>query len=773
MEGSYWLRLGTIIAMAFGTVYVLLPTYLHEPDVSVDGVQQVEVAQEAPLEVWFTTPDGIPDEATVTAFDARLRGAGVDVDRVTERDGKVVVFLRAGARKADVEAVAASSASVAAVYDIASLGIDPARLAELDDPAAALSAAVSGADLTAVTASAATVASTSVVDGALQVVLDDTSLTGPHVLAVDGVAVGWFDAATGVVTLVQGDAAAIAAGLAPADDVEVLSRVVPEAVADKGVKADEATPDAPEAWWASLLLDTRLNLGLDLQGGIDLTLQVDQDAAVVASVQTTRRNLADQAAKDGRDLKVQRDRTRYAVRVSGEALSSCKPWVDEQLRGEYIYAETVPEEGVDWHVFEMSEPRVAEIQDQAVEQNLETLRKRVDATGVKEPAIVKMGGGRINIQLPGVSDTRQATEAIGKQATLLFRMVDEDADQNQVARAVTEAERALPADQFDDLDLLNEWLRAEGHLSEERIVMFRYEETEPGVWQRAEALQLIEDVPLSGADIDNAGVRFDQTNTPNVTMSFKPRGSQVFCDITRANVGKRFAIILDDEIRSSPNIREAICGGSANIEMGGSANAIDDANTLALVLRTGALTAPVDIGEVRLIGASLGADAIEAGAEGALIGGALTLLFMFLWYRMPGAIADVALVLNVFMVFALLALFGATLTLPGIAGIALTIGMAVDANIIIYERIREELKLGVNARKAVDTGYEKGIVAVLDANVTTAIAGVVLYSYGTGPIKGFAVTLLIGIFTTLVTALFVTRTFMEMLTRRSNARIKL
>jgi preprotein translocase subunit SecD len=286
-------------------------------------------------------------------------------------------------------------------------------------------------------------------------------------------------------------------------------------------------------------------------------------------------------------------------------------------------------------------------------------------------------------------------------------------------------------------------------------------------------MALKNEIVLSGGDVANARVAWDQNQLPYVALEFKSRGAQVFCDITTANVGKQFAIVLDDQVRSAPNIKQRICGGAASIEMGSDANALDEANTLALVLRSGSLTAPVSIAEVRTVGPSLGADAIAAGKLGTLIGGVMVMLYMALWYKRSGMIANGALVLNVTLVFAWMGIFGATLTLPGIAGIALTIGMAVDANIIVFERIREELRLGVIARRAVDAGYDRAAVAIIDSNLTTALAGVVLYSYGTGPIRGFAVTLLVGIVTTLVTALFVTRTFMDIMTRDSSARLDL
>jgi len=260
---------------------------------------------------------------------------------------------------------------------------------------------------------------------------------------------------------------------------------------------------------------------------------------------------------------------------------------------------------------------------------------------------------------------------------------------------------------------------------------------------------------------------------PNVSMEFKPKGARIFGDVTGDNVGKRFAIVLDRKVRSAPVINERIGGGRAQISMGsgGYDQARVDSQTLALVLRTGALPAPVSIGEVRTVGAQLGEDAIKAGSRATVIGMFIVLMAMLVYYRKPGVVASGALVLNVFFVLAMLAAFGATLTLPGIAGIALTVGMAVDANIIIYERIREELSVGKNARSAVDAGYEHALSAVLDANITTGIAGVVLYSYGSGPIKGFAVTLLVGIATTLFTAIFVSRTFMDFAVRKSSARL--
>lgn len=352
------------------------------------------------------------------------------------------------------------------------------------------------------------------------------------------------------------------------------------------------------------------------------------------------------------------------------------------------------------------------------------------------------------------------------------------------------AKDALPPEQFQHDPSLNEWLWRTGRLSEDRLILWEYGSWttawDPEIREGRVVLEgparehvrnspyvLQEKVVLTGGDVNNAGVGFDNNNLPYVSLEFKPQGARVFCTITTENVQKRFAIVLDGEVKSAPNIRERICGGRASIEMGGAVDPLGEAETLALVLRTGSLNAPVSVAEIRTVGASLGEDAIRAGVLATLIGSSLVILFMAFWYNVSGLLADAALIVNVFVQLATLALFGATLTLPGIAGIALTIGMAVDANIIIFERIREELALGQHARKAVEAGYEKAFSAIMDGNITTAIAGVVLFSYGTGPIKGFAVTLLVGIGTTLLTALFVSRTFLELMTRNSASRLRI
>ncbi|MEQ1568867.1 MAG: protein translocase subunit SecD, partial [Myxococcota bacterium] len=537
-------------------------------------------------------------------------------------------------------------------------------------------------------------------------------------------------------------------------------------------------------WLVRALPNTAIPLGLDLQGGIDLTLQVEVDEAVLGQVSRDLASLKAAGEQDGVKIdEIRRLHSQPVLEITTAATLSQLQDFMRKRAADYVYHDS---EGTT-HRFEMTEVRQENVRTQAVEQVLETLRKRIDGTGVKDPSIVKKSGGRINIQLPGMEDVQTAVATIGTQAVLEFRMRDHDFDPALLQQFLDKAKAALPPDQFLDDELLNNWLWDNKLVTTDRIVMWEYDDKDKAK-EKAErgegtacgdnvgapcAMALKSQVVLSGNDINDAGIGWDQNQQAYVSLEFKPRGGQVFCDVTGEAVGKQFAIILDQRIMSAPNIREQICGGRAQIEMSSADDPVNDAKTLANVLRTGALDAPVVIASKSQVGATLGADAIREGTIAALVGSVLVYVFMVLWYRTSGVIADIALTCNVLMVLACLGMFGATLTLPGIAGIALTVGMAVDSNIIVYERIREELRLGVHPRKAVDVGFEKALVAILDANITTAIAGIVLYSYGSGPVKGFAVTLLIGIVTTLITAVFVTRTIMELMTRSSATRLRI
>ncbi len=561
------------------------------------------------------------------------------------------------------------------------------------------------------------------------------------------------------------------------DQAESASEAADGGSADgeDGVEGEE--DDAP--WYDFAVPKAKINLGLDLQGGIDMTLQVGIDEAIVSAVHRDIKPLREAAERDGLKLAdVRRERGEPVMLIQpaeGVGLQDVLGFMGAKY-DTFEYDNTRTIDGADFYAFVLSAEQQDYIKTRSVEQALETLRSRVDETGVKEPAIVRKGADRINVQLPGMSNVKQAVAAIGTAAVLEFMLVDYDVMKEGASldRALLDAEATLEAEVYDDDDGLSDWLVRQGHLPRTSKLMWEYEESPEGkVRQSPWVVQ--DEVILTGDDINDANVSMNQYNEPYTALEFKARGSKKFCDVTTENVGRPFAIILDDEVRSAPTIREAICGGRASIEMGTGdySSALQEASVLSLVLRTGALPAPVTVGEVRVVGASLGQDAIDSGRKATVVGFGFVLVFMSVYYKRSGLVSVTALCLNVVLVMALLATAGATLTLPGIAGIALTVGMAVDANIIIYERIREEMRLGKNSRASVDTGFDLALWAVLDANITTFIAGVVLYSYGTGPIKGFAVTLMIGINTTLFTGIFVSRTLMDLMTRRASARLSI
>lgn len=796
MQDFMGLRLAAVAALFLGSVYVLLPTFLQEDLETRLAASTEQITSPAPkpkldLDVDFAVRDG-EAAAAGKALEARLSAGGVGVSRVLATDGKLKVMLAPGTRSADVVRLASRRGEVAlfpaealpAAGDVAP-EVPPA----ITELVAALGADPSWGARIALAARTAPAEGQIAVPGALtSVAVSDVGVIGASLeggvpagqpflaVAVDGVleALVVPDAdrvrVEPLPRLDDADLAAIlAGGSLTASLEEIPEATAPVAEAPKETVAP--TPSRVPAWLLGMLPNTRMNLGLDLQGGVDLTLQVGLEEAVLATVGRDATRIKDAAARKNLEfVAVRADRSSPVIWIEGgQELAAIQQFVRETVGIEYTYDAS---EG-SRHGFLMAEARQEEVQEQAVDQVLETLRKRIDATGVKEPSITRKGAGQINVQLPGEVDLEAAVEALGTTAVLEFRMVDEEFDDAVLDKILQAAQQALPADQYADDVTLNHWLWDTDRLAEERIVLFEYEQHPDGSKTRSYPLVHKNEVVLTGNDVASAGVSWDQNQQPYVGLDFKPRGGRIFCEVTTANVGKRFGIVLDGELMSAPSIREAICGGSARIDMGGSVDPMKDAQNLSLVLRTGSLDAPVDIGSVTTIGASLGNEAIRGGSMAAVLGGLLVVTFMAVWYRTSGWLANAALLLNVLLVLATLAMFGATLTLPGIAGIALTAGMAVDSNIIIFERIREELRLGVLPRKAVDTGFERGVEAVLDANITTAIAGIVLYSYGTGPIKGFAVTLLVGIVTTLVTALYVTRTLMDLITRNSAARLRI
>jgi preprotein translocase subunit SecD len=366
-----------------------------------------------------------------------------------------------------------------------------------------------------------------------------------------------------------------------------------------------------------------------------------------------------------------------------------------------------------------TEPAVTERVRQAVDQSIQIVERRVNELGLVEPTIQREGTDRILVQVPGLQDPSRLKEILGKTAKLDFRMVD-------VSMPPEQAEQAHSAES----EILAGETPGQKYLIEKRVL-------------------------VSGGDLVDAQPGFDQrTNEPVVNFRFNSAGARKFAEVTQANVGKPFAIVLDNKVISAPVIREPILGGSGQIS--GNFN-VQSANDLAILLRAGALPAPLTIIEERTVGPGLGQDSINAGEHAAYAGAALVIIFMFVTYGLFGLFANIAVAVNVAMIFGVLSLLSATLTLPGIAGIVLTVGIAVDSNVLIYERIREEVRAGRTAINAIDAGFSRALATILDSNITTFIAAAVLFYIGTGPVRGFAVTLGIGIITTLFTAFTLTR----------------
>ncbi len=482
-------------------------------------------------------------------------------------------------------------------------------------------------------------------------------------------------------------------------------------------------------WWPKFFPKDKVHLGLDLQGGMHLILEVESPKAVESSAERIRNDLKD-------DLKKERIFYTYLDRVEGDKIAvtllnpEVKAKFDEYRKDRYPILQEIDSqrEGDRVKVLLKMDPRhVEEIEKFAVDQALETIRNRVDQFGVAEPEIARQGKDRILVQLPGIKDPQRAKDLIGKTALLEFKIVDEEHD---LSRALT------------------------GEIPFGDIILYKRDVDPQTGAVRKEPYLLKEKTLMTGDALKDARVGFDNYNMPYIALSFNPAGARLFEQITGDNVGKKLAIILDENVYSAPVIKQRITGGAAVIE---GTFTLEEARDLAIVLRAGSLPAPVQILEERTVGPSLGQDSINKGIKSIIIGGILVIIFMVIYYRLSGAVADIALIMNLILLLGALAALRATLTLPGIAGIVLTVGMAVDANVLIFERIKEEMRLGKPPRAALEAGYSRAFLTIMDSNVTTLIAAVVLFQFGTGPIKGFAITLSIGIMASMFTAIVVTR----------------
>ncbi len=484
----------------------------------------------------------------------------------------------------------------------------------------------------------------------------------------------------------------------------------------------------------------RIHLGLDLQGGIHLVLEVQSEKAADSKLDRYFAEIRNRLSLE--DIRTTAfDREGRKIRI-GLYRESDRPRLTSLMQSYPDLALESAEGTPPIFVHSLSSQQAQRIMEQAVSQALETIRNRIDQFGVREPTLQRQGERRIIVQLPGVQDPARAKALIGKTALLEFKLVDESANP-------VEAQQSGPP---EGLQLLYETTR----------------DRATGQVLRQVPLLVKKETALTGDNLTDARVEIgDRFNEPYVSVSFDSVGAAAFDRLTAANVGRRLAIVLDGVVYSAPVIQERIGGGRAQIT---GRFTLEEARDLAIALRAGALPAPVQILEERAVGPSLGADSIRQGIVSIIVGFVLVVLFMLVYYRLSGAVAVLALALNLLIVMGALGFFEATLTLPGIAGIVLTVGMAVDANVLIFERIREELRLGKTIRSSIDAGYGKAFLTILDSNVTTVIAALVLLQFGTGPIKGFAITLSVGIAASMFTAIFVTRFVYDFVLSRRDVR---
>ena len=506
----------------------------------------------------------------------------------------------------------------------------------------------------------------------------------------------------------------------------------------------QALPD----WARKILPDKGITLGLDLQGGIHMVMEVNEDRAVEIAVERSVTSLQDVLVD--KKLPAESVKRTASNQITIQFANADLKAQIQKLLDEYpTFFEADAAGSANSLVWELRDTEIKRIKDSAINQALETIRNRIDQFGVSEPLVQRQGLKQIVVQLPGVKEPKRAKDLIKETALLEFKMLDED---NQMkmdfpARIPKEKEAEVLA-QF------------QSKVPEGDQILFEHQIDKDSGREFRTPYLVKKRVMLTGDVLNDARVSIGEFNDPYVSITFDGKGGREFERITGENIKKRMAVVLDNTIYSAPVIQDRISGGRAQIT---GTFSTQEANDLAIVLRAGALPAPLKIIQDLTVGPSLGQDSIDQGMKSTFIAGMLVVVFMIVYYRLSGVIADFALLLNLVCLLGALSALNATLTLPGIAGIVLTIGMGVDSNVLIFERIREELRSGKAVRLAVDGGYDKALLTIIDAHVTTLITGVALFLFGTGPIKGFAVTLCLGIAINLFTAFVGTKVVFDLL----------
>ncbi|WP_233489122.1 protein translocase subunit SecD [Rhodovulum sp. 12E13] len=526
----------------------------------------------------------------------------------------------------------------------------------------------------------------------------------------------------------------VVAGLALAMPNLFYPRVERHNDAVAAIEAQGATPEreADSGAWPSFLPSGLVNLGLDLRGGAYLLAEVQVEDVFAERMEAlwpdVRDALREVRGEVGAIRRIDGAPDVLRVRIENEGAMAVAMQTVRELARPVVSLTGAGRSDIevagdgDELVIRLSEAERQATVDRTIQQSLEIIRNRVDESGTREPSIQRQGERRIVIQVPGIGSADELKELIGTTAQLTFHPVlsrTSDADADAGPREII-----LPSMDEEGVS----------YVLEERPV-------------------------VTGEELTDSQPTFDQNGSPAVNFRFNPSGARKFGDYTLENIGSPFAIVLDDEVISAPVIQDHIPGGSGIITGNFT---VEESTRLAVLLRAGALPAEMTFLQERTIGPELGADSIEAGQIATIVAFAAVLVFMFLSYGLFGLFANVALIINIGLIFGLLSLIGATLTLPGIAGIVLTVGMAVDANVLVFERIREELKTARGPARAIELGYEKALSAILDANITTFITAAILFTLGSGPVRGFAVTLGLGILTSVFTAIFVTRLLLVM-----------
>ncbi len=522
-------------------------------------------------------------------------------------------------------------------------------------------------------------------------------------------------------------------------------------------------------WWPA----KKLNYGLDIQGGLHLVMGVDVDGVVATTINRQTIVIRSELAKENiiiKDFDVKNAKQgEFNILVS--SIDEAKK-IEAFIQKTYSTTLQVVSVGADKIELKYFDAALIDQKQNVIRQAIETLRNRIDEFGVAEPSITQQGADRILVQLPGMADAEKAKQLINTTAKLDFMIVSYEKSQEELRKLIDDAEKAggytMATIKYSEyVSKINADLQTK--LPPKSIIYFEKAQNAKTMEVGSIPFLLKTDTDLTGDYLDNASISFGQYGEPEVSIRFNPVGAVKFGELTEKHINQQMAVVLDKIVKTAPKINTKIPNGQAVITLGSSRNrdeSMNEAKLISTALRAGALPAALEQLEERRVGPSLGRDALDKAKMASYIGSILIIIFMIVYYKSMGLVSTVALLINIICVFALLASLGATLTLPGIAGMALTVGFAVDANVLINERIKEEFHKGASVKAAISEGYSKAMSAILDANITVAATAFILLYFGTGPVRGFAVTLLIGIVTTLFSNVFVSKVIVDNLVHR-------